>query len=250
MWFSIAMLNYQRVKHLDYKTSKTVNIFQWMKRGHRFNWKMLSEKMTINPWVWTLKQTRNGLLGKTCLADGNMLQSIPDHDHIEAILRGVASGRPFGHSAGVQIPVLQNLVFLSKKNRGMFQRGPWWYPDPRESGYHEKYVEYDDYPHPWANRLQRSFAKPPNYSCKGMWYGKRISKVMISRLRPLYNVHMTDYTKVTLLNHLNHQMQGYFCSLCKTFWEASSHHDHVPLGNFIRSSGSPFKDYDGYPLVI
>jgi len=79
---------------------------------------MLSEKMTINPWVWTLKQTRNGLLGKTCLADGNMLQSIPDHDHIEAILRGVASGRPFGHSAGVQIPVLQNLVFLSKKIGG------------------------------------------------------------------------------------------------------------------------------------
>jgi hypothetical protein len=69
------------------------------------------------------QQTRNGLLGKTCLADGNMLQSIPDHDHIEAILRGVASGRPFGHSAQVQIPVLQNLVFLSKK-KGDVPKGP------------------------------------------------------------------------------------------------------------------------------
>mmetsp|Transcript_41419 Transcript_41419/g.89807 ORF Transcript_41419/g.89807 Transcript_41419/m.89807 type:complete len:260 (-) Transcript_41419:112-891(-) len=51
-----------------------------------------------------------------------MLQSIPDHDHIEAILRGVASGRPFGHSAGVQIPVLQNLVFMSSIPLGVVHR--------------------------------------------------------------------------------------------------------------------------------
>ena len=172
--------------------------------------------MTINPRVWTLNKPATGCWGRPallmaicCKASRIMITSklffveLQVVDHL---------GTPHEYRSQCC-----KILFSSAKKGGCSKGARGDILTPQENlGTMKNMLNMMITPILGQTDCKEALQNHPTILVKGCDMVRGF-QVMISRLRPLYNVHMTDYTKITLLNHRHHQMQGYFCSLCKTF---------------------------------